>query len=112
MSIFVDETPKEVVITFEGKEYRFKVKEPTWSQMNKAINLASGLKKDGTMKFDIDVYYREMLTSIIVESPPEIPINQITLVSITPEFGEELIKLVPQPYGGESVDATFRERSA
>ena len=100
--VFVQEEPREVEIEFSGKKYVFKVKDVTWSQMNKAVNRCTTVTRDGRVSFDIDRYYREMLCEMVVESPKEIPINPISVTKFNTKFGEKLASLVPLPTAGES----------
>jgi hypothetical protein len=108
--IFVPDSTKEVIIAFGEKEYKFKVKSPTWATVSKVMNACVTFGKDGSFKFDMYKYYRDMLLDIVVESPPEVPISAITLTKLTPEFGQALAKLVPAP-GGEEMSFFPAENS-
>jgi hypothetical protein len=104
--IFIDPGKvREVKVTFEDKDYIFKVRDISWSRMNQILNEVNTPMKDGSVKFDIDKYYRLVLSEVVVASPPEIELNQINMTRLTPEFGRVLTEaLAPLP-GGDTAAA-------
>lgn len=97
--VFRSEDIREVVISHEGKDYTFKLRELGWSDTNKLISKSTSYTADRKGVFDLDTYYREALMKMVVESPWG-PMTHQLLVKLSPAFGAKLEALVPLP-GGE-----------
>ena len=98
MSVFRDEVLKEVVIEYEGEKYPLKVRELSWSGMNRVLSKCSSFTADKRGVFDLDLYYREALIEMVVESPWG-PFTHKLLTSFSATFGQKLEALVPVPGG-------------
>ena len=106
--VFRNEQLRDVEVEHEGVKYVFKVRDLSWSGMNKVLSRCSSFTADRKGVFDLDLYYREALLAMVVETPMVEPfkggpLTHQMLTSFTPEFGSKLEALVPVP-GGASVE--------
>jgi len=100
--VFVSEESREVEIEHEGEKYQLKLRELSWSEMNKVLSKCTSYSADRRGTFDLDQYYREALIAMVVESPWG-PMTHQLLVKFSPEFGAKLEALVPMPGGGAAM---------
>ena len=99
---FVSEELKEFEIEHEGEVYKLKVRELSWSEMNKVLSRCTSYSADRRGVFNLDQYYREALIAMVAESPWG-PLTHQLLVKFSPEFGAKLEALVPVPGGGAAM---------
>lgn len=97
LNIFTSNADKEVVLTFEGKEIRIKVRELSWSEKNTILSQCFTYNSDSSVSFNLDKYMKLVLSRIIVSAPWG-ETNQIFLTKIKPAFGAMLEKLVPKAF--------------
>ena len=104
--VFRTEEVKEVTIEHKGKTYVLKIKELGWSEMNKVLSKCTAYTQDKKGIFDLDMYYREALIAMVVESPWG-PFNHRLLTTISAEFGSKLEALIPALGGGGEAEIPF-----
>lgn len=92
--LFVKSEPYEALIEHNGKSYKFKVKDLSWSKRNQILGQCTKIDRAGSPQFDLDKYLRDMLINMIVEAPWGETTHQ-KLVQLDPEFGSKLERLVP-----------------
>ena len=107
--VFRSEEIREVEVEHEGSVYKLKLKACSWSEMNKILSKCSSYTADRKGVFDLDLYYREALIAMVIESPWG-PFNHTLLVKFSPEFGAKLEALVPLP-GGAAITPFVQEQS-
>ena len=100
--VFSGSELREIEIEHEGKKYIFKVKDLSWSAMNKVLSKCTSYTADRRGVFDLDQYYREALIAMVAESPWG-PLTHQLLTTFSPEFGSKLEALVPVPGGVQAV---------
>ena len=98
--VFRNAEVHEVIVEHEGTEYKLTVKDLSWSEMNKILSKCTIYSADKKGTFDLDVYYREALIKMVLDSPWG-PFDHKLVVTFSPEFGGKLEKLLPTPGGAE-----------
>jgi len=97
----IDQSEKEVVFTYKGKEVVVKVKPLTWSKKNQILsNCMSFTSKEGGARFNMDAYNKECLMYMITNAPWG-KTTAIFLSQIDDDLGAKLQKLVPGPFSGD-----------
>lgn len=100
--VFRSEELREVTIEHEGEKHILKLRDLSWSGMNKVLSKCTSYSADRKGVFDLDAYYREALIEMVAESPWG-PFNHQLLVKFSAEFGSKLEALVPVPGGAAAV---------
>ncbi len=94
--IMTSKVTKDIIIEFKSKEYKFKLRNLSWSEKNKIISRCIVLTGK-TITTDLDTYYRLALQEMIVEAPWPIVQTAIHLKGLDEKFGQALQKFVPAP---------------
>ena len=97
--ILVSSDVKDVMIEYGEKEYRFKLKNLSWSDKNRMIS-RSVIYQGKSVTVDLDTYYRLALQDMIVEAPWPVTQTPVYLKKLN-NFGDKLQKFVPSPFGDE-----------
>jgi len=92
--LYVDRTEKEKAIRHNGKIWRFKYRELTWAEKNRAISAAGSIDENKVGHFDVDKYNRVCLSKMLTETPFKEDLG-IALIKLDPEVGNQLAELVP-----------------
>jgi len=98
--ILVSNETKDVVLVFKEKEYKFKLKDLSWSVRNRIISKCM-IVSEKSVTLDIDRYYRMSLKEMIAEAPWDIAKTDEVLSKLDGNFGYSLQRFVPNPYGNE-----------
>lgn len=100
--ILVSKDVKDVTIEFKSKEYKFKLRDLSWSDKNRMLSKCVALQGKNVV-VDVDAYYRTALQEMIVEAPW--PLNQTVtyLRQLGDRFGQTLQQFVPSPFTEEEL---------
>ena len=76
------------------------IKEPTWLQVEKAMNVVMVLDaKTQTMDLDLNAMYRYMIENFIDKTEPSL--STVDLLRLTPYVGNQLKEILPNPFNQE-----------
>jgi len=92
--LYVDQTEKIKVIEHNGKVWRFKYRELTWAEKNRALSAAGSIDENREAHFDLDKYQRMCLSKMLTETPFKEDIT-VALIKLDHEVGDQLAELVP-----------------
>ena len=106
---------EELVLVIQGHEITIRWRQLTWLEKSEVLSAALEYTavdgKDGPelqAKLRHDVFRREALKRMIVESP--IPITSDNVLNNLPtEIGEQLEKIIPSPFSSEQATTTKKE---
>lgn len=81
----------------ESEEYlKVWVKEPTWIEVDKAINTLMKIDaKTQSMDIDINGMFRYMVENFIVKTEPKL--SAIDILKLTPYIGDQIKEILPNP---------------
>jgi len=81
----------------ESEEYlKVWVKEPTWIEVDKAINTLMKIDaKTQSMDIDINGMFRYMVENFIVKTEPSL--SAIDILKLTPYIGDQIKEILPNP---------------
>tara|TARA_R100000005_G_C4879089_1_gene131641 strand:- start:111 stop:470 length:360 start_codon:yes stop_codon:yes gene_type:complete len=72
------------------------VKEPTWLQVEQAMNSVMKLDaKTGEMNLDLNAMYKFMVENFIEKTEPEL--SKIDYIRLSPYIGNQLKEILPNP---------------
>tara|TARA_Y100000310_G_C20396561_1_gene675379 strand:- start:159 stop:539 length:381 start_codon:yes stop_codon:yes gene_type:complete len=94
--------PKRVTLKIPdtSDEFDVSVKPLSWSKRNQIVSKCIHWSKDGTNKFDADLYARECLKEMVVEAPWG-RTTEAFLLTIDERLGAALEEVVPKAFGGD-----------
>lgn len=109
------EEVREFTLTIAGQEIMIKYRELTWLEKSKVLSEAleysavQNEKGETTLQVKLhhDVYRREVLRLMVVDSP--IPFTKNVLDKLPSSVGEQLEKIIPSPFSSEQAAALKKE---
>ena len=104
-----DSTLHYVQVAPDSEEYlKVWIKEPTWLQVEKAMNVVMVLDaKTQTMDLDLNAMYRYMIENFIDKTEPML--TTVDLLRLTPYVGKQIKDILPNPFQGLQGDEVKNE---
>lgn len=106
---------EELILVIQGHEITIRWRQLTWLEKSEVLSLALEYTavdgKDGPelqAKLRHDIFRREALKRMIVESPIPITSDKV-LDNLPAEIGEQLEKIIPSPFSSEQATTTKKE---
>lgn len=104
MDFLVSDKMRIETFTYQGKKYEVEIKDLSWTQKNKIIGKATKVDRHGSASFDVDVFNREILLTILGkftvfedEKEKEFTIDAGMMLGVKSDFGAILEKFIPSP---------------
>ena len=72
------------------------VKEPTWLQVEKALNTVMKIGNGNNVDLDLNAMYRYMVENFIEKTEPSL--STIDLIRISPYVGNQIKEILPNPF--------------
>ena len=93
----------------ESDEYlKVWVKEPTWLEVDKAINTLMKIDaKTQSMDIDINGMFKYMVENFIIKTEPNL--SAIDILKLTPYVGDQIKEILPNPLAEKSGDGEKNE---
>ena len=86
-----------VKVAPESDEYlKVWVKEPTWLQVEKALNTVMKIGNGNNVDLDHNAMYRYMVENFIEKTEPSL--STIDLIRISPYVGNQIKEILPNPF--------------
>lgn len=98
---FVSKDVYEITISIDEDEFKIKLRDLPWSLKNQLVSQCTSYTLDGNIKFNGDLYLREVLKYRIVEAPWGAT-TDVFLTQIDWKLGDALQKLVPEAFGSKT----------
>lgn len=72
------------------------IKEPTWLQVEKALNTVMKIGNGNNVDLDLNAMYRYMVENFIEKTEPSL--STIDLIRISPYVGNQIKEILPNPF--------------
>jgi len=95
-----DDSVKEFIVEYKGKEYKFKIKELPWIKISSILSKCIKYEKEGASP-DLGEFYLNYLDEAIIEAPWPKAQTKMFARRLGKGFGKKLESHLPSPFDDE-----------